>query len=84
MIWIILWICEAKVETMIRLFWFSLKIRSIEVLTVLSERVVPGRSAPVESESNKRISLLEAISPIRAKSVLLPSIGEWSILKSPV
>ena len=53
--------------------------------TVVSDGVNPGFSALVESESRSLMPPLRlAISPISARSVLRPSTGVRSSLKSPL
>jgi len=61
-------------------FWKSL---SNDSPTVLSLAVKPGRCAFVESESIQSTPFSPSFA-IRAKSIISPSMGVVSILKSPV
>ena len=74
--------CEANDATMIRLA-ARLKTRSIVGSISRSVRTKPGTSALVESVRKRSTPS----SPSRAnarRSVIRPSRGSWSILKSPV
>ena len=76
------WMCEANDATMMRLLLLA-NTASIAGVMLRSDVVKPGTSALVESVRNRSTPS----SPSRAKarrSVMRPSSGSWSILKSPV
>ena len=74
---------EAKVATIIRLPSARINKESKELFTVCSVWVKPGRSALVESASRASTPSLPS-SAKRARSIMPPSAGVMSILKSPV
>ena len=74
---------DANVATIILLFDAFLNKSSNPAPTVLSDIVEPGCSAFVLSANNKRTPFL-LNSHILCMSIISPSIGVKSILKSPV
>ena len=77
------WILDANVAIISLRPLFSLNIVRMERPTVASLIDEPGRSTLVLSHSNSSTPCLP-ISAMRCKSIILPSIGVKSILKSPV
>ena len=67
----------------ILLFSYCVKIRSSDEPTVRSDGVYPGLSELVDSQ-RRTSTPARPISPMRVISIILPSIGETSSLKSPV
>ena len=76
------WMWEAKQAAMIRLSLCSQNSSRSTTPTVDSDGVWPASSALVESDSRSRTPR-RPISPMRARSVIRPSTGFWSSLKSP-
>ena len=74
---------DANVATIIRLFLASLNKSSKLSPTTLSLIVEPGLSAFVESDKSASTPFLPN-SAKRGKSIISPSTGVVSILKSPV
>ena len=79
----ILWMLDANVAMMMRLPSALANSRSKVSPTLRSEGVWPGRSALVESAIRASTPLLPS-SPKRARSMISPSMGVKSTLKSPV
>ena len=77
------WMWLAKQATMTRLSGWAAKRSASTRPTLRSLSVWPSSSALVESDSSRRIPELEAMAPMRARSVARPSTGVRSILKSP-
>ena len=74
---------DENVATIILSFFAPLNRLSKEAPTVFSLKVIPVRSAFVESDSNAKTPFLPS-SEIHAISIISPLIGVESNLKSPV